>query len=446
MKRKATIVGAGLVGSLCSLYMIKRGYQVRVMEKRKDLRSEIITAGKSINLALSERGWTSLKKVGVDKEVMKIAIPMYKRIMHDEKGNLTYQAYGNEGQAIYSVSRAELNVLMMELAEKNGAVLEFNQKCIDIDFNKNQAIFKSQISNKKTTLNSDFFIGADGAFSAIRKQMVEKEKHKYKYHEIDHDYKELLIPAGENGTYLLDKNALHIWPRGKFMLIALANLDGSFTCTLFAPKKGENSFDGLNSKNEIENYFDSIFPDFASLVPDLYSQWVSNPTSSLGIIKTYPWHVEDSALLIGDAAHATVPFYGQGMNSGFEDCRILDSLLDENKDNIKVSFDSFSKIRKPNGDGLQDLSLHNFIVMRDKTADPKFLLQKKIEKKFANLYPERWTPLYSMVSFTNIPYSEAWDIGIKQENIMKSIMGIDNIDSKWDSKEIMQKICNLMGF
>ena len=446
MKRKATIVGAGLVGSLCSLYMIKRGYQVRVMEKREDLRSEIITAGKSINLALSERGWTSLKKVGADKEVMKIAIPMYKRIMHDEKGNLTYQAYGNEGQAIYSVSRAELNVLMMELAEKNGAVLEFNQKCIDIDFNKKQAIFKSQISNKETTLTSDFFIGADGAFSAIRKQMVEKEKHKYKYHEIDHDYKEFLIPAGENGTYLLDKNALHIWPRGKFMLIALANLDGSFTCTLFAPKKGENSFDGLNSKNEIEKYFDSIFPDFASLVPDLYNQWVSNPTSSLGIIKTYPWHVEDSALLIGDAAHATVPFYGQGMNSGFEDCRILDSLLGENKDNIKVSFDSFSKIRKPNGDGLQDLSLHNFIVMRDKTADPKFLLQKKIEKKFANLYPKRWTPLYSMVSFTNIPYSEAWDIGIKQENIMKSIMSIDNIDSKWDSKEIMEKMCNLMGF
>ncbi len=446
MKRKATIVGAGLVGSLCSLYMIKRGYQVRVMEKRKDLRSEIITAGKSINLALSERGWTSLKKVGADKEVMKIAIPMYKRIMHDKKGNLTYQAYGNEGQAIYSVSRAELNVLMMELAEKNGAVLEFNQKCTDIDFNKKQAVFKNQISNKETTLTSDFFIGADGAFSAIRKQMVEKEKHKYKYHEIDHDYKELLIPAGKNGTYLLDKNALHIWPRGKFMLIALANLDGSFTCTLFAPKKGENSFDGLNSKNEIENYFDSIFPDFASLVPDLYSQWVSNPTSSLGIIKTYPWHVEDSALLIGDAAHATVPFYGQGMNSGFEDCRILDSLLGENQDNLKVSFDSFSKIRKPNGDGLQDLSLHNFVVMRDKTTDPKFLLQKKIEKKFTNLYPERWIPLYSMVSFTNIPYSEAWEIGIKQENIMKSIMRMDNIESKWESDEIMQKMCNLMGF
>ena len=444
MKSEVTIIGAGLVGSLCALYMIKRGYRVRVMEKRKDLRSEIITAGKSINLALSERGWTSLKKVGVDKEVMKIAIPMYKRIMHDEKGNLTHQAYGNEGQAIYSVSRAEINLLMMNLAEKNGAILDFNQKCIDIDFDNKKATFNNLISNQETTISSDFFIGADGAFSAVRKQMVERKNHEYNYHEIEHDYKELLIPAGDNGSYLLDKNALHIWPRGEFMLIALANLDGSFTCTLFAPKKGESSFEGLNSKQEVENYFNSIFPDFSALVPDLYQQWTTNPTSSLGIIKTYPWHVDDTALLIGDSAHATVPFYGQGMNSGFEDCRILDALLEENQDDLLACFEAFSKTRKPNGDGLQDLSLHNFIVMRDKTADPNFLLQKKIEQKFANRYPEKWTPLYSMVSFTNISYSEAWQIGMKQEKLMKTIMNTDDIEKKWESEEIMQKMLHLL--
>jgi len=444
MNKKITIVGAGLVGSLCSLYLSKRGYKVKVMEKRKDLRSEIITAGKSINLALSERGWTALKKVGADKEVMKIAIPMYKRIMHDEKGNLTEQAYGNDGQAIYSVSRAELNVLMMEMAEKCGVILEFNQKCIDINFENITSYFENTITKKKQKIKSDCIIGADGTFSEVRKQMVQQKNHKYYYKEIDHDYKELLIPAGKNGTHLLDKNALHIWPRGEFMLIALANLDGSFTCTLFAPKKGKNSFEGLDNKENVEEYFNSIFPDFTELVPNLYQQWNSNPTSTLGIVRTYPWNINESALLIGDAAHATVPFYGQGMNAGFEDCRILDELLDIHGDNLLSSFDEFSKIRKPNGDGVQDLSMQNFIVMRDKTADPQFLLQKQIEKKFANLYPEKWIPLYSMVSFTNISYAEAWEIGMKQEKLMRKVMQTPNIKNMWKNEKIMQKMLNLV--
>ncbi len=440
MKKQITIVGAGLVGSLCALYMTKRGYKVNIFERRKDLRSEIITAGKSINLALSKRGWSALKKVGVEKEVLKIAIPMYKRIMHDSKGELSEQPYGNPGEAIYSVSRAQLNVLMMEMADKNGANLYFNEKCIDVDFREGKVVFENIKTAKKQVVLSDFLIGADGAFSAVRQQMVKKHQHQYEYNEIEHDYKELLIPAGEGGSYLLEKNALHIWPRGEFMLIALANLDGSFTCTLFAPKRGRNSFEGLNSKKEVEEYFKSIFPDFISLVPDLYEQWNVNPTSSLGIIKTYPWHIKDTSILIGDAAHATVPFYGQGMNAGFEDCRILDELLDRYADDLETCFDQYSKTRKPNGDGVQDLSMHNFIVMRDKTADPKFLLQKEIEKKFANLYPEKWVPLYSMVSFTNTPYSEAWRIGMKQEKIMQSIMSIPNIEEIWEREDIMQKI------
>ncbi|MBT7727250.1 MAG: FAD-dependent monooxygenase, partial [Flavobacteriales bacterium] len=397
MKKDITIVGAGLVGSLCALYMIRRGYKVTIFERRKDLRSEIITAGKSINLALSERGWTALKKVGIDKEVKKIAIPMYKRIMHDKEGNLSEQPYGNEGEAIYSVSRAQLNVLMMEMAEKNGAKLYFNEKCVDANLEEAIATFNNTKTDTEQEISADLLIGADGSLSAVREQMVKKHHHEYEYNEIEHDYKELLIPSVDNGTHLLDKNALHIWPRGNFMLIALANLDGSFTCTLFAPKKGRNSFEGLNSKQEVENYFTSIFPDFISLVPDLYQQWNANPTSGLGIVKTYPWHIKDTSILIGDAAHATVPFYGQGMNAGFEDCRILDKLLDKNEDNFETCFDEYSKSRKLNGDGVQDLSMHNFIVMRDKTADAKFLLQKEIEKKFSNLYPDKWTPLYSMV-------------------------------------------------
>ena len=444
MKKQITIVGAGLVGSLCALFMTKRGYKVNIFERRKDLRSEIITAGKSINLALSKRGWSALKKVGVEKEVLKIAIPMYKRIMHDSKGNLSEQPYGNPGEAIYSVSRAQLNVLMMEMADKNGANLYFNEKCIDTDFREGKVVFENTKTAKKQAVLSDFIIGADGAFSAVRQQMVSKHQHQYEYNEIEHDYKELLIPAGEGGSYLLEKNALHIWPRGEFMVIALANLDGSFTCTLFAPKRGENSFEGLNSKREVEEYFKSIFPDFISLVPDLYQQWKVNPTSSLGIIKTYPWHIKGTSILIGDAAHATVPFYGQGMNAGFEDCRMFDELLDRYADDLEACFDQYSKTRKPNGDGVQDLSMHNFIVMRDKTADPKFLLQKEIEKKFANLYPEKWIPLYSMVSFTDTPYSEAWKIGMKQEKIMQDVMSVPNIESIWEDEVIMQKIYSLV--
>ena len=444
MKKDITIVGAGLVGSLCALYMIKRGYKVTIFERRKDLRSEIITAGKSINLALSKRGWTALKKVGIDKEVKKIAIPMYKRIMHDEKGSLSEQPYGNEGEAIYSVSRSQLNVLMMEMAEKNGAKLYFNEKCIDANLEEAIATFENTNTDTRKVISADLIIGADGSLSAVREQMVKKHHHEYEYNEIEHDYKELLIPAGENGTHLLDKNALHIWPRGNFMLIALANLDGSFTCTLFAPKKGKNSFEELNSKVEVENYFTSIFPDFTNIVPNLYEQWNSNPTSGLGIVKTYPWHVKDTSILIGDSAHATVPFYGQGMNAGFEDCRILDKLLNKHEDNFETCFQEYSKSRKPNGDGVQDLSMHNFIVMRDKTADPKFLLQKEIEKKFANLYPDKWVPLYSMVSFTNIPYAEAWEIGMKQEKLMQSIMNTPDIEKIWKSDKIMQKMCSLV--
>ena len=444
MQKSVTIVGAGLAGSLCALYLTKRGYKVAVYERRKDLRSEIITAGKSINLALSERGWTALKKVGVDREVMKIAIPMHKRIMHDVNGELTEQLYGNEDQAIYSVSRAQLNIVMMKLAEENGVDLYFNEKCVDVDFKNSKVFLNNTINNETREVKFNFLIGSDGAFSAVRNQMIKQYSHEYSYDKIDHDYKELHIPPSSKGNFLLEKNALHIWPRVNFMLIALANLDGSFTCTLFAPKKGKNSFETLNTKGRVEKYFTDIFPDFFELVPNLYEQWNANPTSSLGIIKTLPWHFKDKAILIGDAAHATVPFYGQGMNASLEDCRILDELLDKHGDNLNNCFSEYSKLRRPEGDGLQALSLHNFIVMRDKTTDPHFLLQKKIEQKFGNLYPDKWIPLYSMVSFTNIPYSEAWHIGLKQEKIMKKIMKIPNIENKWDQQEVMDKVLDLL--
>jgi len=444
MKKNITIAGAGLVGSLCALYMRKRGFNVSIYERRDDLRLTEITAGKSINLALSVRGWTALKKVGAAENVEKIAIPMYKRVMHDTEGNLYDQAYGNPGQAIYSISRANLNLILMEMAEKNGAKIHCNQKYLDVDFTSGATTFEHTKTGEKITINSDLLIGADGAFSAIRSKMTRRNRQQYSQHFIEHGYKELLIPANEDGTHKLEKNALHIWPRGNFMLIALPNLDGSYTCTLFAPYEGEESFEKLNTNKDVKNYFKKIFPDLVPLIPDLCDQFFSNPTSSMAIMRTYPWHVDDKSILIGDAAHATVPFYGQGMNAGFEDCRILDELLDKHNNNFKTCFKEYSQVRKPNGDGVQDLSMHNFIVMRDKTADTKFLLQKKIEQKFAQQYPEKWVPLYSMVSFSNIPYSEAWQVGMKQEKMMQSIMNISNINETWDSEEIMEKMLDLI--
>ena len=444
MKKNITIAGAGLVGSLCALYMRKRGFNVSIYERRDDLRLSEITAGKSINLALSVRGWTALKKVGAAENVEKIAIPMYKRVMHDTEGNLYDQAYGNPGQAIYSISRANLNLILMEMAEKNGAKIHYNQKYLDVDFTSGATTFENTKTGEKITVNSDLLIGADGAFSAIRSKMTRRNRQQYSQHFIEHGYKELLIPPNEDGTHKLEKNALHIWPRGNFMLIALPNLNGSYTCTLFAPYEGEESFEKLNTNKDVKNYFKKIFPDLVPLIPDLCEQFFSNPTSSMAIMRTYPWHVDDKSILIGDAAHATVPFYGQGMNAGFEDCRILDELLDKHNNNFKTCFKEYSQVRKPNGDGVQDLSMHNFIVMRDKTADTKFLLQKKIEQKFTQQYPEKWIPLYSMVSFSNIPYSEALQIGMKQEKIMQSIMNISNINETWDSEEIMEKMLDLI--
>ena len=431
MEKKIIIVGAGLAGSLCALYMLQRGYNVTVYERRPDMRKSVMTAGRSINLALSKRGWTALKKVGIEDRVMEISIPMPKRIMHDLEGELTDQYYGNEDQAIYSVPRGELNVLLMNLAEKNGAQIFFNHKCVDVNMERAELTLANTLEDSNINIKCDLIVGADGAFSAVRDKMTRQDRFQFSQYYIDHGYKELLIPANDDGSHKIEKHALHIWPRGNFMLIALPNLDGSYTCTLFSPFEGEDSFKELNTPKKVTTFFNKVFKDFTPLIPDLVDQFFNNPTASLGIFKCYPWHIKGHCVLIGDSAHATVPFYGQGMNASFEDCRALDELRE------------FSKSRNPNGDGLQDLSLHNFIVMRDKTADPKFLLQKKIEQKFSQLYPNKWIPLYTMVSFTNISYSDAWKIGMSQEKLMADIMSIENIDELWDSDAVMQKMLDL---
>ncbi len=440
--KTATIVGAGLVGSLWAVYLSKAGYKVKIFERRSDIRKAEISAGKSINLALSTRGWKALDTVGVGDNIREIAIPMTGRVMHSTAGELTYQPYGKEGQAIYSVSRGGVNAKMMDIAEENGnAEIFYNQKCIGADLNSGTVHLENTETGEKTSETADVVFATDGAFSAIRYNAMQKlSRFNYSQNFIEDGYREILLPANEDGSYKLDKNALHIWPRGRFMLIALPNEDGSFTCTLFMPFEGENSFETLTSKDAVDHFFKTTFSDFYEMMPNIANAWEDHPLSALAIVRCYPWTAGKTALM-GDAAHATVPFYGQGMNSGMEDCTVMWELMQKHDENWEKVFEEYQILRKPDGDGVQDLSVHNYYVMRDFVGDPQFLLQKKIEAHFSEKHPDKWMPLYSQVTFSNIRYSEAWKTGQKQDAIMKNVMAqFSNIADIWDSNEVEQAI------
>jgi kynurenine 3-monooxygenase len=445
MEKKVIIVGAGLVGSLWAVYMQKAGYQVVIYERRSDIRKAEISAGKSINLALSERGWNSLKAAGIEKEIEKIAIPMSGRIMHSTEGDLTYQAYGKKDEAIYSVSRGHLNAIMMDLAENKGNTkIHYQHQCLDADLEKGHITLKNLNTQEVFEDKADVIFAADGAFSAVRYNSMQKvDRFNFSQFYIEDGYKELLLPADENGNYKIEKNALHIWPRGRFMLIALPNEDGSFTCTLFMPFENDKyAFKQLDNDAKIEDFVKKVFPDFYELIPNLIENWHQNPLSSMSINRCFPWTVGKFALM-GDSAHSTVPFYGQGMNAGFEDCFVMWELYNQHKDWEKT-FKEYQEIRKPDGDALQDLSLDNYYVMRDHVADEKFLLQKKIEAKIHELHPDKWIPLYSQVSFSNIRYSEAYKRGKIQEEIMRKVMSSPTIDKTWNSKEVENQILSMI--
>lgn len=425
------IVGAGLVGSLLSIYLSKRGYKVSVFERRPDIRKGKAEAGRSINLALSNRGLKALKEVGLEDRIRETAIPMHGRMLHDVEGNLNFLPYGKEGQFINSVSRTSLNITLLEEAEKQGVNLYFSHRCTAIDFEKTSMTLQAIGSASSQIFDFDIIIGADGAFSAVRSAMQVTDRYTYSQEYIEHGYKELHIPPGKYNTFQMEKNALHIWPRESFMLIALPNPDGSFTCTLFFPFEGKNSFAALKTDADVLRFFRENFPDVVKLIPALKDDFRTNPTSSLITIKAFPWRI-DNTLVIGDAAHAIVPFYGQGMNAGFEDCSVLNHLLDEHNDHWNVVLNKFQSIRKPDTDAIAQLALDNFVEMRDLVADADFQLRKKIEGKLHELYPDRWIPLYSMVTFNDqIRYSTAREIGAKQNKIMQEVLRMPGIYDNW---------------
>ena len=437
-KKETVIIGAGLVGSLLSIYLSKRGYKVKVYERRADMRKQDMIAGRSINLALSDRGIKALEEVGLMDEIRKICIPMHGRFMHNADGTTAYQPYGKEGQFINSVSRGELNCRLMDLAEENGVQIMFNEKCNSINWKENKIDFEKTNSPQSEKVKADLIFASDGAFSAARlTHQLQHDRFQYSQYFIDFGYKELNIPAGENGAFMLEKNALHIWPRGNYMMIALPNIDGSFTCTLFFPFEGETSFASLDTKEKVKSFFEKTFTDAVPLMPTLTEDFFNNPTSSLVTVKCYPWIREDKFALIGDAAHAIVPFFGQGMNCGFEDCAVLNSLIEKHNDNWSEILPEYQSLRKPDGDAIADLALNNFVEMRDKVGDPKFLLQKKIEAAFSKKFPDKWIPAYAQVTFSpHIRYSAALVSGQKQDAIMQQIMSIPDIENKWQDDEI----------
>lgn len=442
MKKEIAIIGAGLVGSLLSIYLSKRGYKVTVFERRDDMRKSGVIAGRSINLALSDRGIKALEEVGIMDEIRKIAIPMHGRYIHNADGSHAYQAYGKEGQFINSVSRGELNRKLMDLAEENGAEIRFNSKCQSIDFIKK--IITLEHPDGKTTATQAFEIifGSDGAYSAARlTHQLQSDRFQYNQFFIDFGYKELSIPAGAAGSFQIEKNALHIWPRGNYMLIALPNIDGSFTCTLFFPFEGNPSFKTLDTTEKVQAFFEKTFSDAAALMPSLAEDFFRNPTSSLITVKCFPWIKDGSFALIGDAAHAIVPFFGQGMNCGFEDCSVLNALALKLNDDWPAVLNEYQQLRKPDADAIADLALNNFVEMRDKVGDAKFLLQKKIEAKFNSKYPDKWIPAYAQVTFSpHIRYSDALKSGRRQQEIMNEIMEMPEIENVWSSEEVEKMI------
>jgi kynurenine 3-monooxygenase len=436
--KHAVVVGAGLVGALWTIFLARRGYRVEVYERRPDMRKAGYSGGRSINLAMSARGWAAVEKAGIRERIERVAIPMPGRMIHDLNGRLTFQPYGKEGEAIYSVSRGGLNLELLNIADAYDNVhFHFEHRCVDVDLERPFITFEDLRSGQHKTVEAPLLFAADGAFSAVRYALQRTDRFNYAQHYIEHGYKELTIPPDAKGRHRMDPHALHIWPRKQFMLIALPNADGSFTCTLFLPFEGEQAFEHLTTDAAVKAFFEQFFPDAVPLMPTLLEDFRRNPTSSLVTTRCYPWHWQGRILLIGDAAHAIVPFYGQGMNAGFEDCTILDRMYDEYGGDWSRILQDFSAQRKKDGDAILELALRNFIEIRDLVADPKFLLRKKIAALLHERHPE-FLPVYSMVSFSNIPYHLALREDDRQNALFERILSLPDIEQRWDGPEVEQ--------
>jgi kynurenine 3-monooxygenase len=471
------IIGGGLVGSLLAIYLAKRGFHTEVYERRPDMRKETISAGRSINLNISERGLHALRKIGLEEEARKLCIPMHGRLIHSVKGELTYQPYGKDDSEFgNSISRGELNKMLMDHAEKTGLVKFFyNQRATGINLNTGVIELLDERTKEKAALAATIALATDGSASVIRDELSKLPHHQCHSSELNYGYKELAIPPGKDGSFQIEKNALHIWPRGTYMLIALPNLDGSFTCTLFLPFEGPVSFAALKTPQDVEKFFAEQFGDAVPLLEDLTGTFFNNPTGHMTTIKAGPWSLEERVLLLGDAAHAIVPFFGQGMNCGFEDLAVLDDCIEnllrqggslyverrtdttkntsrrnqEGSSSWSSLFTEFFNLRKENTDAIADMAVENFIEMRDKVADPKFQLEKAVERILQREFPGQYVSRYSLVTFTNVPYSLAMKAGLVTDEILRELCaGIEKaeqVDLKKAAKLISSKLAPVLS-
>ena len=445
-KEKILIVGAGLCGSMLALRMAQRGYQVVVYESRSDLRKSDISAGRSINLALSNRGLKALRMAGVEEKARELCIPMKGRLMHDVASNTFESNYsGRQGEFINSISRGDLNGLLLTEAEKYSNVkIHFNTRCLEIDIETKIASFQSIDSEKQFTVQADVIFGTDGAGSSLRKS-YEKQFPEFSVTQdfLTHGYKELEIPADINGNHIISKEHLHIWPRGDYMLIALPNMDGSFTVTLFLSySEGLYNFDNLVTEEKIIEFFKKDFPDALSLIPDVLKEFENNPTGKLGTIKCYPWSYKGNTLLLGDSSHAIVPFYGQGMNASFEDVYVFDNVLNQFEGDWLTVFSEFQKQRKIDTDAIADLAIDNYYEMRDHVANPLFKEKRIVEMNLEKYFPTEYFSKYSLVTFNEyIGYNEAMTKGRAQDKVLLKMAENPIYSSSLKmSKELMNKI------
>lgn len=414
------VVGSGLAGTLMALYLSKNGYQATLYERRPDMRQVQLPAGRSINLALSARGLFALEEVGLKETVLKQALPMRGRMMHDLASQLTYQAYGQPHEYINSISRSYLNEVLLDAAEAAGANIRFEHRCLGYDFQQGAALMEGP--EGQYYLKEAPIIGADGAGSALRLALTQQIRVNYHQDYLPHGYKEITIPAGADGRFQMEPEALHIWPRENFMLIALPNPDKTFTCTLFLAFEGAISFEQLTEEPAIADFFESYFPDVPALAPHYLKEFKNNPTGVLSTLRCDPWYVKDQLLLIGDASHAIVPFFGQGMNAAFEDCTLLNQALKTHgNQNMEQTFKAFYTDRKPNAEAIADMALDNFIEMRDTVADPEFLLHKKVALALETRYPDQFASRYHMVSFQRVPYTQAQQQGVFQKELLNTL-------------------------
>jgi kynurenine 3-monooxygenase len=414
-----TVFGAGLAGLLMAAYLGQAGYNVRLYEMRPDPREAGAVGGRSINLALSRRGIHALDEVGILDQIRDLSIPMKGRMMHPVSGSLSFQPYGTEkDQYLNSVSRARLNQTLLESAAAcPGVTIEFEQKCLDMDVETGRVTLEHTGTGETRELDTEIVIGADGAFSRVRAALERCDRFDYRQDYLEHGYKELTMPPASGG-FALEPNALHIWPRRTYMMIALPNQDATFTCTLFLPFDGASSFASIRSDEEILGFFQETFPDAVPLIPDLVDQFRDNPVGSLITIRCRPWQTAGRAVLIGDAAHAVVPFYGQGINAGFEDCTVLMECIGEFAPGWDWAFRAYEERRKMNTDALADLALANFVEMRDHVGSSAFLVRKGVERTLHRFFSRWYVPLYTMVTFTRIPYAEARERARRQGRIV----------------------------